>query len=518
MKVLHLALFVALAPAVAADPIHYAPKDNQYDVCTDFCKGALTVCEGTVDWVTGTHAVAYSRHEQKAPKGGIFGTNTLGKPHEQFDACHKTCMGWQYWRQPANIDFSERYFNGYAIGDNLNCRLNHLHFAQGIPNFYYGLQASESESAPQHCQHLTPDGGWVCTDYREPGKKTASQQYKDAAVLKRRLGDCWVTFDGRFADCHAKALRDETIDAALAWLPDDIEYIFLNNNALQRVPDISRFTELKGIWLENNSILQLDDANFSDNKKLEIINLGNNLIGFNTIPEDGMSFTPDYTFPETLLYDLENLKAFFITFNYITDIPSATFQNNKELEMLALVDNALVGFHPGTFDGLNNLQLLAFGQQGKGPLRGKLMTNAGIPDDLFDDLENVQYLSTFINGLTQVKARWFEKMNKVEAIAIFLNGVSSGGPPLVVEDGVFDNLPNLIDYSQYSSDLLATPATAAAQPLAPHDFAKNKKIQQVLDGTQFALAPQAFRSLVGMGDLDPLGIHPELLPLPRPTP
>ena len=43
---------------------HVAPIQNQYDVCTDFCKGALSVCDGVVDWVTDTYAVPLTRHGQ----------------------------------------------------------------------------------------------------------------------------------------------------------------------------------------------------------------------------------------------------------------------------------------------------------------------------------------------------------------------------------------------------------------------------------------------------------------------
>lgn len=50
-----------LSSAVAASA-QLAPSSNQYDVCTDFCKGALTVCEGVVDWVTGAVATPFSRH------------------------------------------------------------------------------------------------------------------------------------------------------------------------------------------------------------------------------------------------------------------------------------------------------------------------------------------------------------------------------------------------------------------------------------------------------------------------
>ncbi len=357
-------MFLTVA-AVSADQPPALPKANQYDTCTDFCKAALTVCEGTVDWVTGTVSVPFSRHNQvsgKKKKKSIFGNSELGRPDEQFDACHKICMGWQYFRQEATIDFSQRYYQSYSTGDTLNCRYNHLNFAQGIPRFYYGLQASESESAAQHCQHITPDGGWVCTDYRDEDGLTPPQKLKNS-VLKHRLGDCFLTADDKIADCHAKALRDDTVGAALKWLPNDIEYIFLNNNALQNVPDISRFLNLKGIYLDNNSIKTLDTATFSYNKMLEVISMNNNLIGLDTVVEGTVD--PNYTLNPSLLYGLTELKAFYINFNYISSIPENFFQSNKEIEMIALVDNAFSEFPEGLLRGLTKLQLFAFGQQGK---------------------------------------------------------------------------------------------------------------------------------------------------------
>ena len=286
----------------------------------------------------------------------------LGQPHEQFDACHDTCMGWTYWRnEPGN--WGERFFNGYAIGDSLNCRWNHLAFAQGLPSFPYGLQASESESGNQHCQHVTPDGGWVCTDYRyeEEGSKTATQLYKEAG-LKRRVGDCWLARDDTIADCHYKGLRDDTIDAALAWLPEDLEHLFLGLNALTSVPDLSRFQKLKTIYLENNSLKELQSADFASNPQLEVINLANNLIGKDTMQND---YTTNYALPNDLLHNNKKLKAFHIIFNYISELPEDLFAHCKEIEMISIVENALTSLPPKLFKGLKKLKLIGMGQQGK---------------------------------------------------------------------------------------------------------------------------------------------------------
>lgn len=354
MKII-LATPLLLSTVAVTAQLPTKPKNNQYDVCTDFCKAALTVCEGVVDWVTHTHAVQYSRHGDNSGE-----TTELGKPHEQFQACHDTCMGWQYWRLDPN-NWEERFFNGYAIGDSLNCRYNHLNFAQGIPSFYYGLQASESESAAQHCQHITPDGGWVCTDYRNEDGKTATQLYKDS-ILKRRVGDCWLAVEDTIADCHSKGLRDDTIDAALAWLPEDLEHLFLGLNALTKVPDLSRFASLKTIYLENNSIKQLSSGDFASNPELEVINLANNLIGKDTMKPD---YTTNYTLPNDILHNNPKLKAFHIIFNYISALPEDLFLQSEEIEMISVVENALTSFPPNLFKGLKKLKLLGMGQQGK---------------------------------------------------------------------------------------------------------------------------------------------------------
>jgi len=131
----------------------------------------------------------------------------------------------------------------------------------------------------------------------------------------------------------------------------------------------------------------------------------------------------------------------------------------------------------------------------------------------------LQYWSGFVNGISLVKARWFQNTPNIEAIVLFLNG-SAADPskPLVVEPGVFANLPNLIDFSMYSSDYHGTPAGALGPPpLSPSNLLNNKKILGVLDGSQFLLAPKSFRQLVGLGDFEPLGMYPEILPLPFST-
>ena len=427
-------------------------------VCTNFCKGALTVCEGVVDWVTNTYAVPFSRHID-----GGAGTAATGKPSEQFDACHDTCMGWVYWRQPIN-DFEQRFFRGYAANDSLNCRYNHLQFASGQPNFPYGLKSSESESAPQHCQHITPDGGWVCTGYRNADGKTASQVYKDAVFTKHRMGDCWLAADDKIADCHSKGLTDSKVDQNLLWLPDDIEYIFLHQNALTKIPSLSRFKELKGIYLENNAIEgALDSGTFAANTKLEVILLNNNFIA---------------EFPADLLASNTALKEFQSNFNYLENIPASLFSNTPNLEILSLVDNKLTGFELGTFSGLGLLKLLAFGQQGKAQNQGKIFNEDGLPDGIFDDLVSLEYLSTFINGIGTLKNSLFGAWSaKVESIAIFLNDPST---PLVVENGVFDKLPSLIDFASYTSGNIVNPT----------DVANNPNIKFVLYGSQFdILAP-----------------------------
>ncbi|KAL7465616.1 hypothetical protein ACHAXS_005927 [Conticribra weissflogii] len=530
INVLRLGFLSALSATAQQAPA--VPRDNQFDVCTDFCKSALTVCEGTVDWVTGNVAVPFTRHGQERTGGKrVLGSTynskarKLGMPSEQFDACHYTCMGWMYFRQEAQISFEERYFNGYNVGDNLNCRYNHLNFAQGIPRFYFDLQASESEAAAQHCQHITPDGGWVCTDIRDESGMTPSQHLKNS-VLRHRLGDCFLAADNTIADCHAKALRDDIVDAALAWLPDDIEYIFLNNNALQRVPNISRFTKLKGIYLENNSIKSLHAASFENNTQIEIINLGNNLIGIDTVPKDGVSVRPDYELPRMLLHKLPNLRLFVLNYNYVSKIPTDFFVRNKNIEVISLLGNSFTEFPESLLRGLTKLELFAFGQQGKNSKlaggiqeQGKIFTEAGLPDTIFDDCVSLQYWSGFVNGISLVKARWFQNTPNIESIVLFLNG-SAADPskPLVIEPGVFANLPNLIDFSMYSSDYHGTPAGALGPPpLSPGNFLNNHKILGVLDGSQFLLAPKSFRQLVGLGDLEPLGMYPEILPLPFST-
>jgi len=423
-------------------------------VCTDFCKGAITTCEGVVDWVTDTYATPFTRH-----LSGGAGTEATGKPREQFGACHDTCMDWVYWRNEAAPDFSTRFINGYTIGDSLNCRYFHLIVASGVGS--YGIAASESESAAQHCQHITNDGGWVCTDQRNDDGKTPAQLYKEASFTKHRLGDCWLTGDGdKIADCHRKGLSDATVDQQLSWLPDDVCYIFLHQNALTKVPDLSRFTELKGIYLENNAISMLESDTFAANTNIEIINLSNNFV--TELPAD-------------LLSANTALKALFLNFNYITNVPVTFLSTLSALELVSFVDNKLTGFELGTFDGLGNVKLLAFGQQGKGGDRGKVFTADGLPDGLFDDLVSLEYFSTFINSVGVLKDSFFGAWSsKIESIAIFLYQTGPV-PPLVVEEGVFDKLPNIIDFTSYSSGNIINPA----------DVANNANIRQVLYGSQF---------------------------------
>lgn len=463
-----------------------APLYNQYDLCTDFCKGAVTTCEGVVDWVTNTYPSPTSRHVS-----GGAGTSATGKLWEQFDACHNTCMTWMYYKQDPHIDGTSatRYFNGYIIGDSLNCRYNHLQLASGIPSFAYGLQASESESAAEHCNHITPDGGWVCTDVRNEDGKTPIQIYKESTFTKHRLGDCWLAADDTIADCHRKGLSDADIDQNLMWLPDDIEYIMLQANALTMIPDLSRFTKLKGIYLDNNVIDTLVSDDFASNTNLEILSMTNNFI--TEIPDD-------------ILTPLTKLKAFFISYNYVESISPTLFSTNVEIEMIAVLANKLERFEPGTFDGLSALQLLAFGRQGKGPFTGRVFKQDGIPDGLFDDLVSLEFLSTFINDVTEWKSSWFGEWSaKLEVIDLFFY-FGSNPTGVSIENGVFDKLPNLIKLSIYS----------AGRPIFPAEVANNTKLRTLLYGFHSSiLAPLPLQGVYAKPELIP----PSSTPTPAPV-
>jgi len=305
----------------------------------------------------------------------------------------------------------------------------------------------------------------VCTDYRDSDNKTPPQLYKEAMFTKHRVGDCWLAANDKIADCHRKGLKDGTVDQQLLWVPDDIEYIFLHANALTKVPDLSRFTELKGIYLENNALAMLESDDFASNTKLQILNLSNNFI--TEIPAD-------------LLAPLTDLKAFFFNFNYISAVPVTLFSTTTNIEMISVVENKLTKFEADTFAGLGSLKLLAFGQQGKALDRGKIFSADGIPDGLFDDLVSLEYFSTFINSIGILKESWFGAWSaNLEALAIFLYQTGPV-PPLVIEDGVFDKLPSLIDFASYTSGNIINPG----------DVTNNPNLLTVLYGSQFdILAP-----------------------------
>jgi hypothetical protein len=410
-----------------------------------------------VDWVTNTYSTPYTRHLD-----GGAGTDATGKPEEQFGACHDTCMGWVYWRQPPFIELPPSRFNiGYNSGDSLNCRMNHLQFATFFGS--QGIFSSEADQGQHHCQHLTPDGGWICTDYRNAENKTPPQVYKEATFTKHRLGDCWLAADDKIADCHRKGLTDANVDQNLLWLPDDVEYIFLLANALTKVPDLSRFTELKGIYLTNNAIATLTSEDFSANTKLEIISLEGNFI--TVLPPDLLAANTD-------------LKLFNINLNYVRDVPQTLFATNTLLLAISFAFNQISSFEPGTFDGLAKLKILSFGDQGKAAEEAQIFSENGIPDGLFDDLVDLEYLSFFLNAFSVIKAKWFGDWSaKVESLTVF-QMFKIGIPALVIEDGVFEKLPSLIDLPSHTS----------GNVINPSDLSNNPKLLSVMYGNQFAIA------------------------------
>jgi len=438
-----------------------APALNQYDMCTDFCKGAVSVCEGVVDWVTNTYATPYTRHLD-----GGAGTDATGQPEEQFGACHDSCMRWVYWRQDYYIEGLDRFIIGHNTGDSLNCRMNHLQFA--LSNNKEGVLSSESNKGQHHCMHLTPDGGWLCSGDRNADNKTAEQLYKEAMFTKHKVGDCWLAGDDKIADCHYKGLTDATVNQSLRWLPDDVEHIFLIANLLTKVPDLSRFTELKGINLKNNAIDTVTSNDFAANTKLQSLTLDGNFI--TEFPADFITANTDLTYFSALL-------------NYVKGVPQTLFATNKELEQINLAFCYITGFESGTFDGLSKLKLVSFASQGAA--LGFSLTEDGIPDGLFDDLVNLEYLSIFQNKFSVIKEKWFgDWSSKVEAVSMFGQSV----PLVVIEDGVFDKLPSLLELSTHQN----------GHAIDPSDLPNNPQLTVTVGDGKAILAPLPKPGLVNM--------------------
>jgi Leucine-rich repeat (LRR) protein len=140
--------------------------------------------------------------------------------------------------------------------------------------------------------------------------------------------------------------NDEEMANRLENIPN-AEGIFtldLSYNKLTRVPDLSRFTSLDKLYLDNNQIESLEFESFFGLDELEELYIRNNLISI--------------IHPET--FDIPYKLAFLsLDGNLIERLPGSVFRSLNGLSLLSLSNNDLSRSDYGCLYGLDSLEFLS---------------------------------------------------------------------------------------------------------------------------------------------------------------
>jgi len=194
-----------------------------------------------------------------------------------------------------------------------------------------------------------------------------------------------------------------------------LNVVDLSGNHLQKIPSLKNMAELKTVYLNGNSISQIDALTFSNDPKLSMIALQSNKIGlishdsFHSL--DSMS---SLSLGENSLKSIEsgifdgmpNLQILGLHNNSIAELTSSSFSSLFELNSLDLSNNQLQKISAGTFTAQKKLNWLDLSNNHitslengafSGPI-AKILLNG---NSLICDTS----LDWFINFLTQYNIR-----------------------------------------------------------------------------------------------------------------
>ncbi|KAK6623543.1 hypothetical protein RUM43_009395 [Polyplax serrata] len=216
-----------------------------------------------------------------------------------------------------------------------------------------------------------------------------------------------------------------------------LQWLYLNDNSLDNVEAgaMSGLSKLELLNIRNNRLRMFDDRWLENSKELTEINAHGNLI-------EGLS--------TDFLKNSPNLKVLQLSNNKIADIKPRTFSNARQLQELNLANNLLNQF-PEAFQNLHELKFLdvsfnnirsmqPFALQSLPSLRELRMSNNRldeIPPNTFKDLLNLEFLDLNDNMVEIVSSGAFHSLPSLIAIRLSKNKLSR------LPEEAFIDLPEL---------------------------------------------------------------------------
>ncbi|XP_037031021.1 carboxypeptidase N subunit 2-like [Bradysia coprophila] len=170
---------------------------------------------------------------------------------------------------------------------------------------------------------------------------------------------------------------------------------------------------LVDINLDTNSLTTLPENVFSNQRNLEDLDL---------------SFNPFQDIPAGVFRPLENLQYLHLISANLNAINNQWFSANDRLIYLTLAENR-VTLSQDSFNGLEALRTLDLGSN--------MITQ--IPPGAFAQLQNLENLNLFRNGLTELQPDFFADLSRLVSLDI------SSNPIQVINSGAFRGLDNLLE-------------------------------------------------------------------------
>ncbi|XP_071135294.1 leucine-rich repeat-containing G-protein coupled receptor 4-like [Mytilus edulis] len=195
-------------------------------------------------------------------------------------------------------------------------------------------------------------------------------------------------------------------------------------------------TYVKKLYLYSNSIKDVNREVFSDLTNLEILQLGDNVIG-----------NLDSSFFE----NLDKLTNLHLQQNNITTLPVNVFSNLKSLQVLYLYENSIQEYDTDVFKGLHQLRELYLQNNRISNLTTNVFVDLqlmeildvsqnqlqSLPSTVFSNLISLRILYIYSNFITTISEHTFWNLDNLEQIDIYDNKIST------IENTSFGDLPAL---------------------------------------------------------------------------
>ncbi|XP_072044673.1 uncharacterized protein [Amphiura filiformis] len=205
----------------------------------------------------------------------------------------------------------------------------------------------------------------------------------------------------------------------------NLKVLLLNSSRLDSLSEniFTKLTTLTDLYLSNNMLSTLPEKLVRNLGNLQVLTLNGNLLdtinrtflqGLGKLQELDLSNNIFYTLPIDLFQDLENLQILRLDNNQLVSLDRNLFQSFRNLTILNLNHNLLSALPVDVFRGLSNLNELTLEHNQLGYLA----------KDTFQDLGNLKILYLNNNTFNELPAGLFQNLQNLEELLLSDNQLS----------------------------------------------------------------------------------------------